>query len=194
MSSGLETKSKSKNKMTAIAVIAIIVLAAVGVVAWQLSIKKSATKQTTQTASIQVNGTVENWSIVVNGTMAPVNMDMQAYLTELSHSAVNFTCQAGYVWTGVPLYQIVSYSVENGGSSNASLANGYSVKVIGGDGSYAVFTGSEVNSNPDSLIVASERNGAVLPSSYWPLTLVGGSTMSVLVENIVQIQIIPNYS
>ncbi|HYB93105.1 MAG TPA: hypothetical protein VED00_03070 [archaeon] len=355
MSDGLETKNKSKNKMTAIAVIVIIVIAVVGVAAWQLSIKKSATKQTTQTASfivpptnnltiigangnelflnqtsmeklldkgnltsytgygglessggvmesygsytgvpvlnllklvggissgetltitctdgysmvytyqqvygtgyvaynnvtgsqvnatapfnlvlayyyngtafssdvgplrivllgtgssggllteghfwcklvdtIEVTGSIENWQFVFQGTTTNLTTPMAAYLADFNHFPQTYTDKTGNVWKGVALYQLIYDNIVNGGSSNASLANGYTIKVIGTNG-YVVFTSTEINSNPDSIIVASELNGAVLPSPYWPITLVGSGVSSTqMIEGIYLFQIIPN--
>jgi hypothetical protein len=139
---------------------------------------------------IEVTQSVESWNLVVNGT-TPLNMDMQAYMADLNHFPQNYTDSTGNVWTGVALDQFVSFSVINGGISNASLAQGYVVKVIGGDGYFTLINGTDVNNN-NNIIVAGKLNGAILPSPYWPLTLVGSDlTMKQMVKGIVQIQIIP---
>ncbi|MGD0330399.1 MAG: molybdopterin-dependent oxidoreductase [Nitrososphaeria archaeon] len=139
---------------------------------------------------IEVTQSVENWNLVVNGT-TPLNMDMQAYTADINHFPQNYTDNTGNVWTGVALDQFVSYSAINGGISNASLAKGYVVKVIGGDGYFAIMNDTFVNNN-NNIIVAAKLNGAILPSPYWPLTLVGSDlTMKQMVKDIVQIQIMP---
>ncbi len=139
---------------------------------------------------IEVTQSVENWNLVVNGT-TPLTMDMQAYMADINHFPQNYTDSTGNVWTGVALDQFVSYSVINGGISNVSLANGYVVKVIGGDGYFTVMNDTYVTNN-NNIIVAAKLNGAILPSPYWPLTLVGsGVTKKQMVKDIVQIQIMP---
>lgn len=142
-------------------------------------------------AKIQVTASVENWTLVVNGTTTSLNMDMQAYMADINHYPQNYTDNTGNVWTGVALYQFVSYSVINGGSSNSSLAGGYVVKVIGGDGYFAAMNDTFVSNN-NNVIVAAKLNGAVLTNPYWPLTLVGSDlAKKQMVQSIVQIQIIP---
>jgi hypothetical protein len=138
---------------------------------------------------IEVTANVRDWRVLVNAT-SPLYMDRQALTADLNHFGVNYTDTSNNVWTGTALWRWVSWSNYNGGVTNASLDAGYSVKIISGDGSSAVFDDSEVKNN-DTIIVAAELNGAILPDPYWPLTMVGsGVSASKQVKNIVTMQII----
>jgi hypothetical protein len=74
---------------------------------------------------------------------------------------------------------------------NETLAEqGYTVRVISGNGAYREFTSLRMMHN-SNIIVANTLNGAPLPETYWPLKLVGSELSDdEMICNIVEIQII----
>lgn len=144
-------------------------------------------------SKLEISSSVKDWRVLVNAT-SPLYMDRQSFTADLNHFGINYTDSSSNVWTGTALWRWVSWSNYNGGVTNASLDAGYSVKVISGDGTSAVFDDSVVKNN-NNVIVAAELNGAILPDPFWPLTMVGSDVSSgKQVKNIVQIQIILDQS
>ena len=141
--------------------------------------------------ALQVTNNIQNWSVTVNATnCAPLAMDMQAWTADYNHYMINWTDSSDNLWSGTALWHWVSWYNYNGGVSNATLDQGYSVQVISGDGTSTTFTDAQVNQN-NNIIVAGMLNGAVLSTPYWPLTLAGSAvTSQQQVKNIVAIQII----
>jgi hypothetical protein len=74
---------------------------------------------------------------------------------------------------------------------NDTLAlQGYTIKVITGQGYSCEFNSTRVMRNP-TIIVANRLNGAPLPEPYWPLKLVGSGLLgNEMLGNVVEIQII----
>jgi DMSO/TMAO reductase YedYZ molybdopterin-dependent catalytic subunit len=144
---------------------------------------------TKMVSKIEVTANVQDWTVTVKAT-TDLDMNRQSFTADLNHFGVNYTDSSGNVWTGTALWRWVSWSNYNGGVSNASLDQGYSVKIVSGDGSSATFDDSEVKMN-DDIIVAAKLNGAALADPYWPLTMVGPDVPSAkMIKNIVEIQII----
>ena len=186
MSDGLETKNKPKNRMTAIAIIAIIVIAATIVVAWQLSIKQptaiqSTAKQNSATVLPPMNLTV----IGANGTELFLNQTSIAKFTSYSGygGLVNKTGQVesfGY-YTGVPILTLLNLvgGINSSQEVNVTCRDGYSTvftyqQVYGqGYAAYNNVTGSLVSSTaPFNVVLAYFYNGSVLPSGDGPLKIV----------------------
>ena len=140
--------------------------------------------------TMAITSNVEDWNVNVIGTTTLV-MARQAFAAEVNHVGVNYTDSSGNVWTGTTLSDWVSWCNINGGISNASLAAGYSVTVVGSSGASATFTGSQVANNT-KIIVAVKLNNALLSPPYWPLTLVGSDVSPQnQVEGITEIKIDP---
>jgi len=146
---------------------------------------------TKMTTTLQVTNNVRDWSVTVNATgCQPLSMDRQSWTADYNHYKLNWTDSNGNVWSGTALWRWVSWYNYNGGVSNATLDQGYSVKLVSGDGSYVTIADSKVKLN-DNIIVAGELNDAILSDPYWPLTLAGsGATSDQMIKNIVGIQII----
>ena len=142
-------------------------------------------------STLQVTNNVRDWTVTVNATnSSPLNMDRQSWTADVNHFPLNWTDANGNVWTGTALWRWISWYNYNGGISNATLDQGYTVKVISGDGYSAVFDDSKVKLN-DNIIVAGKLNGAVLSDPYWPLSIVGSDvTGQEKVKNVLQIQIV----
>lgn len=138
---------------------------------------------------IEVTTEVQDWAVSVEAT-TNLEMNRQDFTADLNHFGIDYTDSSGNVWTGTALWRWVSWSNYNGGVTNATLDEGYKVKVISGDGTSAIFDDSEIKLN-DDIIVAAELDGAVLPNPCWPLTLVGPDVDAArTVMNIVKMQII----
>ena len=90
-----------------------------------------------------------------------------------------WTDAQGHVWLGIPLWYLVGNVDDNKGqgdmSYNDALADqGYEVHVANSNGDMVVFTSKEVKRN-DNIIIAYEIDGQPLPSTQWPLALVGNA-------------------
>ena len=146
---------------------------------------------TKMTSKLEVTNNVRDWSVTVNAiNCSPLSMDRQAWTADYNHFTLNWTDSNGNVWSGSALWRWVSWYNYNGGISNATLDQGYAVKLISGDGSSVTLDDSKVKLN-DNIIVAGKLNGAILSDPYWPLTLVGSDvTNEQMIKNIVGIEIV----
>jgi DMSO/TMAO reductase YedYZ molybdopterin-dependent catalytic subunit len=141
-------------------------------------------------SSIEVTSETGNeWSVVVNGTSA-LTMDQETLDTDLAQFDLNWTDNDSDVWTGAPLYQWISWCVDNGGVTQEALDEGYSVKLTAGDDYSVTIEGTRIAQN-DNIIVASMVNGEALSGTSWPLSLVGADIASnEHIKNIVKIDIV----
>ncbi len=88
-----------------------------------------------------------------------------------------WTDAQGHVWLGIPLWYLVGNVDDASGnmSYNDALADkGYEVHVANSNGDMVMFTSQQVKRN-DNIIVAYEEDGQPLPSTQWPLALVGSA-------------------
>jgi hypothetical protein len=84
-------------------------------------------------------------------------------------------------WSGMPLWYFCGWVDDNNdhgsGSFNDALAmegNGYSVKVIGSDGEFALFN-SKAIARSSHYLVANMKNGQALDTDQYPLVLAGSA-------------------
>jgi hypothetical protein len=149
---------------------------------------------------IEVRPAVEEWALLLEGALIE-NMTRGTFesgVNCIEHS-INWTDSNNNVWTGLPLWLLVGRvddsDVHETNSTvrafNDTLAlQGYTVKVITGQGYSCEFNSTRVMRNPN-IIVANRLNGAPLPDPYWPLKLVGSGLLSnETLSNVVEIQII----
>ncbi|MCW4006414.1 MAG: hypothetical protein NWF04_07460 [Candidatus Bathyarchaeota archaeon] len=146
---------------------------------------------TKMTVELKITANIADWVVTVfEEDSEPLNMDRQAWTAEINHFPLDYTDDNGNIWTGTALWRWVSWYNYNGGISNATLDEGYSVKLIAGDGYFATIDDSQVKMN-DNIIIAGELNGEPLPDPYWPLRLVGPDvTQSDRVGNIIEIEVV----
>ena len=87
-----------------------------------------------------------------------------------------WTDAQGHVWTGIPLWYLVGYVDDNTTMEyNDALADsGYEVHIANSNGDIVMYTSQFVKRN-DNLIVAYELDGQPLPTTQWPLALVGSA-------------------
>jgi hypothetical protein len=123
-------------------------------------------------------GATPDWSLQLNGAR---NQEIPRAEFENGqgascHGSTKYTDGAG-TWSGLPLWMLIAFvddtTVLHGeGSFNDILAAAsYDVKVIGADGSYT-FSSSQIARHND-IILANKLNNSELPSSSYPLKVVG---------------------
>jgi hypothetical protein len=146
---------------------------------------------TKMVSKIEVTNNIRDWTVTVSeANSSPLNMDRQAWTADYNHFTLNWTDSNGNVWGGSALWRWISWYNYNGGISNATLDQGYSVKIVSGDGSSVTLDDSRVKLN-DNIIVAGKLNDAVLSDPYWPLTLAGSNiTSDQMIKNIVGIEVV----
>jgi hypothetical protein len=141
---------------------------------------------------------VTDWTLVLIGPNSD-NMTRSSFESGMNckdwNHVANWTDIKNNVWSGMPLWYLIAWIDDKGDINrmefNDTLAiQGYTVKVISGNGDYCEFTSLRVMHN-STIIVANALNGAPLPEPYWPLKLVGsGLSDDEMICNIVEIQII----
>jgi DMSO/TMAO reductase YedYZ molybdopterin-dependent catalytic subunit len=147
----------------------------------------SSQNQIENITEIQIVST--NWSIVINGTSA-ITYSQGDFANAVMMNPASYN-DGTTTWSGTPLSQLVTCAENKGAIGSSVLTNGYTVKVIGADGSTASFSESQLKSN--NIIVANEANGKALPSNLAPLALEGqGLTSSEKIGQIQEIQILPS--
>jgi hypothetical protein len=85
-----------------------------------------------------------------------------------------WTDAQGHTWLGIPLWYLVGNmdATKQMTFDDALADKGYEVHVANSNGDMVVFSSKEVKRN-DNIIVAYEIDGQPLPSTQWPLALVG---------------------
>ncbi|MEA2075466.1 MAG: PGF-CTERM sorting domain-containing protein [Euryarchaeota archaeon] len=161
--------------------------------------------------------TTENATAVVRITVNPAtggwNLDLVGAVTETvtktkfedgvacGHYANWTDPDTGDFWEGIPLWLLVGWvddDIQHGTDAfnDALAAEGYSVKVISGDGWSTSLDSADITRN-DGYIVANKLNGSVLPEltpsgkPCWPLHLKGAAVSGgQQVGNIVKIELV----
>jgi len=150
---------------------------------------------------IEIRPAIEEWTLLLKGALTE-NMSRATFESGMNcpdGHAVNWTDSNNNLWTGIPLWLLVGRvddsNVHETNSSvrafNDTLAKqGYTVKVVTGQGYSCEFDSLRVMRNSD-IIVANRLNGAPLPEPYWPLKLVGKELSdNEMLGNVIEIQII----
>lgn len=147
---------------------------------------------------LEIQPAVADWTLILIGPYSD-NMTRASFESGLNcktaNHVANWTDTHYNVWSGMPLWYLIGWIDDKGDINrmdfNDTLAEqGYTVRVISGNGDYCEFTSLRVMRN-SSIIVANRLNGAPLPEPYWPLKLVGsGLSDDEMICNIVEIQII----
>ena len=81
----------------------------------------------------------------------------------------------GQVWSGIPLWLLAGYVDDKNNAMEIDSAlwlQGFKVQVVSASGTTEEFTSAEIDNN-NNLIVAYQVNGQPLPTTQWPLVLVG---------------------
>ncbi len=153
-----------------------------------------------QVVKLEIRPAIEEWTLVLRGALVE-NMTRATFesgVNERCHG-LNWTDSNNNVWTGIPLWLLIG-RVDDGDihvtnssvrAFNDTLAlQGYTVKVITGQGYLREFNSTRVMRNAN-IIVANRLNSAPLPAPYWPLRLVGsGLTSNEMLSSVEEIQIV----
>jgi hypothetical protein len=118
------------------------------------------------------------WTISLQGAITQ-SMDKSTFESGAApgcHGATWIDAQ-GHVYLGIPLWYLVGNVDDANGDmsfSNAVADAGYEVHIANSNGDMISFTSAQVKRN-DNIILAFELDGKPLPSTQWPLALVGKS-------------------
>jgi DMSO/TMAO reductase YedYZ molybdopterin-dependent catalytic subunit len=147
-------------------------------------------------SKIEILGGVEEWNLTLMGATVDI-ADRSTFesCAAASCHGVSWTDDKSREWRGIPLWRLVGVVDDAHNETakhyfNDTVADmGYNVSVIAGDGYSKKFNSTIVARNND-IILANERDGAVLSGGKWPLKLVGPTLKkSEMVGNVVEIRI-----
>ena len=133
------------------------------------------------TTKIEVVALQQPWTLSLQGA---INQDIDQSTFEAGaapgcHGA-SWTDAQGHVWTGIPLWYLVCYVDDTdtmGALNTAVWDKGFEVHLANSNGDIVMYSAQDVRKN-DNLIVAYEVDGQPLPSTEWPLALVGSAVDS----------------
>jgi DMSO/TMAO reductase YedYZ molybdopterin-dependent catalytic subunit len=148
----------------------------------------------TDVIKIKVNTTAQppasGWTLSLSGARdATVTQTLfeQGLACSSSGHMVNWTDDDGYEWSGVPLWLLVGMiddspdiGPDHFNFNDSIAAQGYSVKIVSGDGWDTTLSSSDIARN-NSYIIASNLNRSALPVTLasgkrsWPLQLKGAA-------------------
>jgi DMSO/TMAO reductase YedYZ molybdopterin-dependent catalytic subunit len=160
------------------------------------------TDNATAVVRITVNPEPGDWTLILNGaTTATITKSQFEDGIACGHEAT-YTDDDGNVWSGMPLWYLVGWVDDKtqhgpGAFNDALAADGYSIKVIAGDGWDTSLESADIARN-NGYIFANMLNGEVLPLTIgdkdkpcWPLHLKGTEVFGgQQVGNIVRIELI----
>ena len=126
---------------------------------------------------IEVISVQQPWTLSLQGAIT-ANIDQSTFEAGAAPGChgKTWTDAQGHVWLGIPLWYLVGYVDDNNEMEfNDALADqGYEVHVANSKGDIVMYTSAEVKRN-DNLIVAYQLDGQPLPTTQWPLALVGSA-------------------
>ena len=130
---------------------------------------------------IEVISVRQSWTLSLQGAITQ-DIDKATFESGAAPGChgKNWTDAQGHVWTGIPLWYLVSYvdDADTMGPLNAAVWDkGFDVHLANTNGDIVMYSSQDVRKN-DNLIVAYEMDGQPLPSTEWPLALVGSAVDS----------------
>jgi hypothetical protein len=119
-----------------------------------------------------------SWTISLQGAITQ-SMDKSTFESGAAPGChgKTWTDAQGHVYLGIPLWYLVGNVDDANGDmsySNAAADAGYEVHVANSNGDMISLTSQQVKRN-DNIILAYEIDGNPLPSTQWPLALVGSA-------------------
>ena len=133
------------------------------------------------TTKIEIVALQQSWTLSLQGA---INQDMDKATFESGAApgchGTNWTDAQGHVWTGIPLWYLVSYVDDAdtmGPLNNAVWDKGFEIHLANSNGNIVMYSAQEVKRN-DNLIIAYLVDGKPLPTTTWPLALVGSAVDS----------------
>ncbi|RZN15436.1 MAG: hypothetical protein EF812_02485 [Methanosarcinales archaeon] len=158
------------------------------------------TENATAVIRITVNPAIGDWNLKIVGAINEM-MNKTVFEDGMACHNASYTDAENRTWEGIPLWYLVGRvddKLQHGASAfnNTLAAEGYSVKVIAGDGWSTSLDVADIARN-NGYIVANKLNGSALPENTssgkpcWPLHLKGADvTGGQHVGNIVEIQLV----
>ena len=127
---------------------------------------------------IEVITMQQSWTISLQGAITQ-SMDKSTFESGAAPGChgKTWTDAQGHVWLGIPLWYLVGNIDDSNGDmsfSDVIADQGYEVHLANSNGDMVTFTSKEVKRN-DNIIVAYQIDGQPLPSTKWPLALVGSA-------------------
>ncbi len=125
---------------------------------------------------MEVKPVGQDWTLHLHGAISqPV--DRASFQSCVSCHATTWKDENGQNWVGVPLWLLVgtvddSNSHGQGAYNDALASTGYTVDIIGSDGTTVTLDSALIKRN-DTILLAAMVNDAELPEQYYPLRLVG---------------------
>ena len=133
------------------------------------------------TTKIEVVALQQAWTLSLQGAITQ-DIDKATFESGAAPGChgVSWTDAQGHVWMGIPLWYLVCYVDDTdtmGALNTAVWDKGFEVHLANSNGDIVMYSAQDVRKN-DNLIIAYEVDGQPLPSTEWPLTLVGSAVDS----------------
>ena len=130
------------------------------------------------TTKIEVITVQKAWTLSLQGAITQ-DMDKGTFESGAAPNChgTNWTDAQGHVWTGIPLWYLVSYVDDAdtmGPLNNAVWDRGFEIHLANSNGDIVMYSAQEVKKN-DNLIIAFQVDGQPLADTKWPLALVGSA-------------------
>lgn len=155
---------------------------------WPLHLKGSKVfggQQVGGISAIELVGLPEppsGWTLTMEGAITDIITQSEFEQGIACHHNVTYTDSGGSVWGGVPLWDLVGTvddieSFSHWTFNDTLAAEGYTVRVIAGDGFNVTFPSQNV-SHENGFILANTLNGSAITGTSASLKLVGPATTS----------------
>jgi DMSO/TMAO reductase YedYZ molybdopterin-dependent catalytic subunit len=133
------------------------------------------------TTKIEIVTLQQDWTLSLQGA---INQDIDKATFESGAApgchGTSWTDAQGHVWTGIPLWYLVCYvdDADTMGPLNSAVWDkGFEVHLANSNGDIVMYSSQDVRKN-ENLIVTYEMDGQPLPTTTWPLVLVGSDVDS----------------
>ena len=132
---------------------------------------------------IEVITMQQSWTLSLQGAITE-DMDKATFESGAAPGChgTNWTDAQGHVYSGIPLWYLVEYvddseTMDTLKDAKAVWDKGFDVHLANTNGDIIMYTSEEIKQN-DNIIVAYLVDGQPLPSTQWPLALVGSGVDS----------------
>jgi hypothetical protein len=133
------------------------------------------------TTKIEIVALQQSWTLSLQGAITQ-DMDKATFESGAAPGChgTNWTDAQGHIYSGIPLWYLVSYVDDAdtmGPLNNAVWDKGFEIHLANSNGNIVMYSAQEVKRN-DNLIIAYLVDGKPLPTTTWPLALVGSAVDS----------------
>ena len=132
---------------------------------------------------IEVITMQQSWTLSLQGAITE-DMDKATFESGAAPGChgTNWTDAQGHVYSGIPLWYLVEYvddseTMDTLKDAKAVWDKGFDVHLANTKGDIVMYTSDQIKQN-DNIIVAYQVDGQPLPSTQWPLVLVGSGVDS----------------